>query len=96
MILALFFTALGMLKRKISSSPILKVKGFLNESKKVNLHLNRGQSFKDVYFIGVVDQHQAKENLPYQFVGMIIIEDLEKKRTMIRAETIRMIEEVQE
>jgi hypothetical protein len=96
MILAVFFTTLSMIKRKFSKSPILKVEGFLNESKKVNLHLNRGHILKEVYFVGVVDHDQAKDNLPYQFVGMVVIEDSEKKRSMIKAETIRMIEEVQE
>ena len=95
MILALFFTVLNAMKRKFSKPSVLKIEGFLNESKKVNLHMNRGQILKGVTFIGMVDHEQTKDNLPYQFVGMIIIENSENKRSMIKAETIRMIEEVE-
>tara|TARA_R100000027_G_C2248156_1_gene93737 strand:+ start:434 stop:817 length:384 start_codon:yes stop_codon:yes gene_type:complete len=94
MILAVFFTTLSAIKGKFRKPSILKVEGFLNETKKVNLYLNRGHVLRDVTFIGMVDQEQVKNNLPYQFIGMIIIEDSEGKRSMIKSETVRMIEEV--
>lgn len=95
MILALFFTILSAIKSRFSKPSIIKVEGFLNKSKKVNLHLNRGHVLKDVKFIGMVDQEQVKNNLPYHFIGMIIIEDSGGKRSMIKSETVRMIEEVE-
>jgi hypothetical protein len=94
-ILAVFFSVLGYVKRVCGGPTVLKVKGLLNDGRLLNVHLNNGKILEAVKFIGFADPNSPKgAGLPYQFANMLIVENASGSRLLIRAETVRMLEEI--
>ena len=95
-ILGVFFTGLGYLKRRTRGFDVVKLKGFIKDGRLVNVHLAGGKSVLGVRFVGFTDQTAGKGGVPYQLSSMVVLETRKGGRVLIRADSVRMIEEVEE
>ncbi|MBC8094275.1 MAG: hypothetical protein H7Y43_00550 [Akkermansiaceae bacterium] len=93
-VLTAFFTAIGYFKSKTRGFDILTLKGFIKDGKLINVYLSGGKSVLGVRFIGFTDQSAGKGGVPYQLSSMVILETTKGSRVLIRADSVRMIEEV--
>ena len=96
MILAVFFTTLGYLKRGVRGPGVLKMKGFVREGKRINVHLASGRTLDNFQFVGFTEQNSVKGAIPYQLASMAVFESKTGSRVMVRADSIRMIEEIED
>jgi hypothetical protein len=95
-ILAGFFTALNYFKTTVQGPDVLTVKGFVREGKLVNVHLAPGRTLEKVRFIGFTSHGSVKGGgpVPYQLSSMAVLESSQGNRVLVRAESIRSIEEI--
>ena len=94
-ILAVFFTALSYFKRAVRGPGVVAVRGFVREGKRVSVHLAAGRTLLRVQFVGFTDQSSAKGGaIPSQLSSMAVFETEQGARILVRADSIRMIEEV--
>ena len=91
--LTLFFKLMGWIDRKFSRKPNrISFKGVLNERTLSTVHLGTGVTFENVKIIGFTDAPSGKGMFPHELRGMVILEHLDGRRTLIQAKNIRMIE----
>ena len=95
-ILAVFFTGLSYFKRATRGFDVVKLKGFIKDGKLINVLLSGGKSVLGVRFVGFTDQSTGKGGIPYQLSGMVVLETTKGARILIRADSVRMIEEVED
>ena len=95
-VLTAFFTIVGYFKSKTRGFDILKLKGFIKDGKLVNVYLSGGKSVLGVRFVGFTDQSVGKAGVPYQLSNMVVLETTNGSRVLIRADSVRMIEEVED
>ena len=95
-ILGVFFTGLCYLKRRTRGFDVVKLNGFINDGRLVNVHLAGVKSVLGVRFVGFTDQTAGKGGVPYQLSSMVVLETRKGGRVLIRADSVRMIEEVEE
>jgi len=94
-ILAVFFTALSYLKRIVQGPGVNTVSGFIREGKRVCVHLTGGRALQRVRFIGFSEPGSVKGGaIPYHLSSMVVFETEQEARILVRADSIRMIEEV--
>ena len=91
MALALFFTALSWLGHRGAKPETMAVRGVLKKDTWATVYLSGAEKFDRVRFIGFTNTESIKTHLPYDLNGMVILEDEEKRRFLIRAKAIRMI-----
>ena len=94
--LTVFFTAVGYFKRATRGFDVVKLKGFIKDGKLINVYLSGGKSVLGVRFVGFTDQSAGKSGVPYQFSSMVVLETTKGARVLIRADSVRMIEEVED
>ena len=95
-ILTVFFTAVGYFKRATRGFDVVKLKGFIKDGKLINVYLSGGKSVLGVRFVGFTDQSAGKSGVPYQFSSMVVLETTKGARVLIRSDSVRMIEEVED
>ena len=93
MALAIFFTLLNAIQRRFSKTAIIKLKGIFKTSELLNVHLNGAKIVSRVKFVGFTDPNSMK-GVPYHLNNMVVFETTDGKRVLLRADTIRMIEEI--
>jgi hypothetical protein len=93
MALAIFFTLLSAAKQHFSKTAMIKIKGVFKNSELLNVHLNGSKTLSRVKMTGFTDTDSMK-GAPYQLNNMVVFETTEGKRILLRADTIRMIEEI--
>lgn len=89
--LALFFTALSWFNTRGAKPEALAVRGVLKKDTWATVHMQGGETFERVRFIGFTSTESIKALLPYDLTGMVILEDPEGRRYLVRAKAIRMI-----
>ncbi|MGV3533228.1 MAG: hypothetical protein ACO1QR_12720 [Chthoniobacteraceae bacterium] len=94
MALATFFGIVGYLKRRTASYDIVKMKRFIKDGRAVNVHLSDGKVFSGVRFVGFTDQDSGKGGIPFALSQMVVCETSKGSRIFLRAEAVRVIEEV--
>ena len=94
--LAIFFTCLNWFNRATRGFEVVKMRGFIKEGKVVNVYLNGVRTVRGVYFVGFTERASAKGGIPYQMAGMVVLETVNGGRILIRADSVRMIEEVED
>ena len=92
MALAVFFTLLGLVKDRFSSSKFIKIKKLLNQPETVTVHLSSGKTVPNVRFVGFTDPASLK-GVPYQLSNMVVFETTDGRRVLLRADAIRIMEE---
>jgi hypothetical protein len=90
-VLAIFFTALNWFNTSGAKPERMAVRGVLKKDTWAEVHMQDGQTFERVRFIGFTTTESIKAQLPYELTGMVILEDPEGKRFLVRAKSIRMI-----
>jgi small nuclear ribonucleoprotein (snRNP)-like protein len=93
MALTVFFTLLNAIQRHFSKTAIIKLKGVFKTSEWLNVHLNGAKTIERVKFVGYTDPNSMK-GVPYHLNNMVVFETADGKRVLLRADTIRMIEEL--
>ena len=93
--LTAFFTTIGYFKRKTRSFDIVKMKGFVNDGRLVNIHMSDGQVYRNMRFIGFSDQSSAKAGFPFQLSQMVVCETQNGARVFFRPDGVRIIEEAE-
>ena len=51
-----------------------------------------GETFEPLRFVGFTNSETMKTHLPFELNGMVILEDENKTRFLVRAKNIRMID----
>jgi hypothetical protein len=94
-LLAGFFTLLSWLKRLTHPSGIVEFRALSKSGKLVNVHLSGGKILQRYRFIGFSDNASLKGGgLPYQLANMLVLESATGARTYLRADSVKMIEEL--
>ncbi len=94
-VLTVFFTAVGYFKRAKRGFDVVKMKGFVKDGKLVNVHLSCGKILPGVRFVGFTEQGANRTAIPYQLSGMVVLESAKGARIYVRANSVRMIEEIE-
>ena len=89
--LALFFTALNRLADGGAKPDAIAVRGVLKKDTWVTVHMAGAETFGRVRFVGFTKTESLKTRLPFDLNGMVILEDAEGRRFLVRAKAIRMI-----
>lgn len=89
--LAIFFKLLNWLGGRGAKPDSLAVRGVLKKDTWATVHMQGGKTFERVRFIGFTNTEDTKTRLPYDLNGMVILEDSERKRYLVRAKAIHMI-----
>lgn len=91
--ITLFVLTVGAIQRKMGDPDIVKVGKLLKGAELINVHLAGGRVLEKVKFVGFTGNDGIKRGIPYQLMGMVILETSVGTRMMIRADKISMIEE---
>lgn len=89
--LAIFFSVLSWLGGRGAKPETMAVRGILKKDTWATVHMSGAETFERVRFIGFTNTESMKTRLPYDLNGMVILEDPEGKRYIVRAKAIRMI-----
>jgi hypothetical protein len=89
--LAAFFRALRRLDRRGAKPETIAVRGVLKKDTWATVHMSGAETFERVRFIGFTNTESIKTHIPYDLNGMVILEDPDGKRFLVRAKAIRMI-----
>jgi hypothetical protein len=91
--LALFFQLLGWATRRSGSAVTrFAVKDVLHGQTAANVHLTGGRAIEDVRILGFVSPSSGKDELPYEFGRLVVLEHPDGRRTLLRAKLIQQIE----
>ncbi len=91
MLLAIFFTLLSRINRSGAKPETIAVRGILKKDTWATVHMTSSETFERVRFIGFTNTDSMKTRLPHELNGMVILEDPDKRRFLVRAKAIRMI-----
>jgi hypothetical protein len=90
-ITVLFFRALSWIAGRNAKPESISVRGILGKDTFAAVHMAGGESFDRVRLIGFTKPDMMKNPLPYELNGMVILEDENHQRYLVRAKNIRMI-----
>ena len=91
MALAVFFTVLARINSGGTKPDTMSVRGVLKRNTWATVHMTGSEIFDRVRFVGFTNTESMKTRLPYELNGMVILEDAQKRRFLVRAKAIRMI-----
>ncbi len=89
--LAIFFTLLGRINRAGPNPETIAVRGILTRDTWAKVYMSGSEDFERVRFFGFTNTESMKTHLPYELNGMVILEDQQGRRFLVRAKAIRMI-----
>lgn len=91
MAIAIFFTVLNWAMGSGAKPETMAVRGVLKKDTWATVHMQGAEKFERVRFIGFTNSESRKTHLPHELNGMVILEDEQKRRFLVRAKAIRMI-----
>jgi len=91
MVLAIFFTVLSRINSGGAKPETMSIRGVLKKNTWATVHMAGSETFDRVRFVGFTNTESIKTHLPYELNGMVILEDEDGRRFMVRAKAIRMI-----
>ena len=89
--LAIFFKVSSWLEGRRAKPETMTIRGVLKKDSWAAVHMQGGKTFERVRFIGFTHSEGIKTHLPYELNGMVILEDQQGKRFLVRAKAIQMI-----
>ena len=92
MALAIFFTILSRITSGGAKPDTMAVRGVLKKDTWTTVHMTGSEVFDRVRFVGFTNTESLKTRLPYELNGMVILEDPDQRRYLVKAKGIRMIE----
>lgn len=90
-VLTLFFRGLSWISGAGSRPDQIAVRGVLKKDTLATVHLAGGTTFERVRFIGFTNAQTSKAHLPFELNGMVILEDEQNRRYLVRAKNIQLI-----
>jgi hypothetical protein len=90
MALSLFYKAIAWLTRTEPEGITFSVRGVLKKDGLVTIHTSYSEVFEQVRIVGAIT-HNDTTKIPYEIVGMVILEDVKKVRFIIKPSDIRKI-----
>ncbi len=75
----------------VAKTDALAVRGVLKKNTLATVHVAGHEPFERVRFIGFTNSQTMKTHLPFDLNGMVILEDEEQTRYLVRAKDIKMI-----
>lgn len=90
-VLTLFFRGLSWLSGSDSKTETFAIRGILKNNTLATVHACGGKKFERVCIIGFTDNPNMKTRFPFELTGMVILEDEQHQRYLIRAKDIQMI-----
>ena len=90
-VLSLYFRVQRRLSGENINPETLSIRGVLSKKTFAAVHLVGGQTFDRVRLVGFISSQGAKSHLPYELHGMVILEDEQNQRYVVRAKDIKMI-----
>src|SRR5882762_697306 len=90
-VLAGFFTALSWLSTSGAKPETVAVRGVLKKDTMATVHMQGSEIFERVRFVGFTSTDSIKTHLPHDLSGMVILQNEEGTRFLVRAKAIRMI-----
>jgi hypothetical protein len=95
-VLTVFFKVVGLFQVKMGAPALIKMRGFLKDAAWINVHMAGGKILERVRFVGFTDHASGKGgHIPYQLLNMLVLESAAGKRILLRADVVKMIEEVE-
>lgn len=91
MVLTLFFRGMAWISGASAKPETVAVRGVLKKDTLATVHLVGGTKFERVRLIGFTNSETMKTHLPFELNGMVILEDEQKQRFLVRAKNIQMI-----
>ena len=88
-VLTIFFRTLSWLTG--GKPETIAVRGVLKKDTYATVHMAGRETFERVRFIGFTNTDTMKMRLPFELNNMVILEDEQKQRYLVRAKDIRMI-----
>jgi hypothetical protein len=89
--LAVFFTVLNWFNTRGAKPEAMAVRGVLKKDTWATVHMSGAETFERVRFVGFTSNESFKTLLPMDLTGMVILEDADGRRFLVRAKAIRMI-----
>ncbi|MBL9122798.1 MAG: hypothetical protein JNG90_04140 [Planctomycetaceae bacterium] len=89
-VLTVFFGGWSKVSDGEAKAHSVGIRGVLKKGARVTAHLQRDVTLERVRFMGFA-RGLTKSGMPYEFHGMVIFEDEERQRYLVRARLIRMI-----
>ncbi len=89
--LAIFFKILSRLSQMGAKPDAMAVRGILKKDTWATVYMTGAKTFDRVRFIGFINSANIKTQLPYELNGMVVLEDPDERRFLVRAKAIRMI-----
>jgi len=93
-ILAIFFTGLGYIKNGFGGPKIIKMRNFVGNDVLVNVHLTGGKTLERMKWVGFTDGGSVKGHIPFQLTNMVVLENEQGLKTLLRSDSIKLIEEI--
>ena len=90
-VLTVFFQIVASLNSRGPKPEAITIRGVLKKDTFVTVHTSNTETFEHVRFIGFTNADSFKNPIPYDLHGMVILENKEGYRYIIRAKSIRMI-----
>lgn len=90
-VLVVFFKVLNRLGNRGVETETLTVRGILKKNTQATVHMQGGETFETVRILGFTNIESSKTHLPYDLSGMVILEEPNGTRFLVRAKAIRMI-----
>ncbi|MGL4465214.1 MAG: hypothetical protein ACRDD1_18935 [Planctomycetia bacterium] len=91
MALSLFYAVLNRFNTSGEWTHTLALRGVLKKDVWTTVHMAGAETFERVRFVGFTTDAVFKAHLPNDLCGMVILEDAEGRRFLIRARSIRLI-----
>jgi hypothetical protein len=95
-VMTLFFWIINLIKKVDRKVNVLKMEGFITEGRYINVHLSTGKIYRNIKFIGFTEKKSEKDAMPYQLWQMMVCETAKGAKVLIRTDTVRVIEEIED
>ena len=69
----------------------LTIQGLITPDTWLTVHTSDSRTFEHVRFVGCTNSETYKSAVPYDLTGLVILEDAEKQRFLVRSSLISMI-----
>ncbi len=90
-VLTLFYRTLSWLSGAGSKPETVAVRGVLKKNTFATVHLAGGDTFDRVRLVGFTNSQTLKTHLPHELNSMVILEDEQGQRYLVRARDVRRI-----
>jgi len=84
----LFFKVMSWLSRTTTSPESVEIQGVITNKTWCSITLNSGQKYENVRVIGMTKSQSGSSDLPLELDRMLILEDAQQQRYLIRAKNV--------